>query len=351
MGKDKKEKKNKKEKKEKRRKLDDEDVGSVGDGDSDGHGEVKREDNDTADGGTFDTNDDADVKNNNQDVDEDNDANDTAEGGTSKRKRKRKRKRKTKEGQGDVDEEGDEDDDNGNNTTNDAVEHTVFVEGIPFDATPEDVKTFFVENGVEDVIELRLPTWQDSGRLRGFGHIKLGSTQSYEAALKEVNGKYMGKRYLNVQPANAPSNKVTHSVTSSSVASAGDCKTLFLANLPYSATEDEIVMAVKKVVPNVTLDENDASSCVRIAKNSVTHQSKGFGYLDLTDSNDARQIMQSASKRPIKVGGRVVRLDYDTNGRIKGSYRADSGRLWSREQRDRGRDGGRHHGGGGGRKY
>jgi len=344
MGKDKKDKKNKKEKKEKRRKLDDEDAGSVEGGD-DGHGGVKPEDNDAVDGGTVDADDDdaVDVKNDDENVDGDNEANDAVEGGTSKRKRKRKRKRKTK-GEGDDDEEVDEDDDDENNA-NDAVDHTVFVEGIPFDATPEDVKTFFVENGVEDVIELRLPTWQDSGRLRGFGHIKLGSTQSYDVALKEVNGKYMGKRYLNVQPANAPSNKVTHSVTSSSVAAPGDCKTLFLANLPYSATEDDIVKAIKKVVPKIALDENDASTSVRIAKNSVTHQSKGFGYLDLTDSNDVRQIMQSASKRPIKVGGRVVRLDYDTNGRIKGSYRADSGRLWSREQRDRGREG--HHGGGG----
>lgn len=284
--------------------------------------------------------DQTDEEENHEDADPDD--GDDGTGGASKRRRKRKRKRKTSSKE---DDDGNDNEEAGENMNDDnkdisyAVEHTVFVEGIPFDATPEDVKTFFIQNGIDDVIELRLPTWQDSGRLRGYGHIKLGSTQSYDVALKEVNGKYMGKRYLNIQPANAPSSKLTQSVTTtSSSSSQPDCKVLFLANLPYSATEADIISAIKKAAPRVSLpvdEDGDTSRCVRIAKNSVTRQSKGFGYLDLSSQDDARQIMQAASKHPIKVGGRVVRLDYDTDGRIKGSYRADSGRLWSKEVQDR----------------
>jgi nucleolin len=290
----------------------------------------------------------------NGDDDDNDDNNDPDSATASKRKRKRKRKRKTTNAEAEDEDDDKDDKDNeeeGNtndDTANDAVEHTVFVEGIPFDCTPDDLKNFFAQNGVDDVIQLRLPTWQDSGRLRGFGHVKLGSSRSYDMAINTLNGQYMGKRYLNIQPANAPSSRVVQSVTSQTLSSSKthppDCQTLFLANLPYTATEEEIFSAVKKAVPKISLpssNDNDAagtgsaSSCVRIAKNSVTHQSKGFGYLDLPNPDDARQVMNAAAKRPIKVGGRVIRLDYDTNGRIKGSYRSDSGRLWSKEQRER----------------
>ena len=60
------------------------------------------------------------------------------------------------------------------------VQCTVYVEGIPFNATPEQVKQSFVTAGIEDVVDIRLPTWQDSGRLRGYGHIHFQSAESYE---------------------------------------------------------------------------------------------------------------------------------------------------------------------------
>ena len=37
-----------------------------------------------------------------------------------------------------------------------SMDHTVYVEGIPFDCSEDDVKQFFVSNGVEDVIQMRL---------------------------------------------------------------------------------------------------------------------------------------------------------------------------------------------------
>ena len=38
-----------------------------------------------------------------------------------------------------------------------SMDHTVYVEGIPFDCSEDDVKQFFVDNGIDDVIQLRLP--------------------------------------------------------------------------------------------------------------------------------------------------------------------------------------------------
>jgi nucleolin len=244
-------------------------------------------------------------------------------------KRKRKRKRKKKDSAQDADDEivKDEVEEGGDDTRN-MVEHTAYVEGIPFHATPDQVKEFFVKAGIDDVVELRLPTWQDSGRLRGYGHILFESTASYEKALK-LSGQNLGKRYLTIQAANTPRNneaRVTPMQQQSKEPPPSDCRTLFVNNLPYHASEDEISQVVQKL--GVTIPDDG----VRIARNSVTRQSKGFCYIDFETHEDAKKVMDNGHR--LTVNGRLVRLDWDT-GRIKGSYRADSGRLWSREIKEK----------------
>lgn len=75
----------------------------------------------------------------------------------SKRKRKRKRKKKSSSA---------EDGDDGALKSEsleeekkivETVEHTVYVEGIPFDSSEQDVKDFFISQGCKDVCDMRLP--------------------------------------------------------------------------------------------------------------------------------------------------------------------------------------------------
>jgi nucleolin len=236
-----------------------------------------------------------------------------------KRKRKRKRKKKTTE---DEEEEKEEPDEQAANHS--YVVSTVYVEGIPFDATTEQVKRFFVSNGVEDVTELRLPTWQDSGRLRGYGHVLFDSEASYEKALT-LSGKYMQNRYLTIQAANVPKSGGNRPRVNTEPPPK-DCLTLFVHNLPYGATEDEIQSVFAK-------HGEVAEDGVRIARNSVNRQSKGFAYVDFESPKDAQNVMKACIKKALSVGGRMVRLDYDT-GRMKGSFRAESGLLWTKEHGD-----------------
>ena len=70
-----------------------------------------------------------------------------------KRKRKRKRKKATTEGA-----TTDESTTKGQQEQQqDSVDRTVYVEGIPFDASEDDLRNFFSTNGVNDVLEMRLP--------------------------------------------------------------------------------------------------------------------------------------------------------------------------------------------------
>ena len=82
--------------------------------------------------------------------------NEGEEGGKSKRKRKRKRKKKNNEN---ADESGEVRTSTDATNKADSVEHTVFVEGIPFVASEEQVKEFFTSNGITDILEMRLPRY------------------------------------------------------------------------------------------------------------------------------------------------------------------------------------------------
>src|SRR3546814_9110271 len=59
---------------------------------------------------------------------------------------------------------------------------TVYVEGIPYTASEEDVQSFFASCGT--VISLRMPRYQDSGRPRGYAHVEFASKAQAAAAIK-----------------------------------------------------------------------------------------------------------------------------------------------------------------------
>jgi RNA recognition motif-containing protein len=58
---------------------------------------------------------------------------------------------------------------------------TVYVEGLPFSATEEDIISFFSPAG--KVASIRLPRWHDSGRLRGYGHVVFQDRASAQKAM------------------------------------------------------------------------------------------------------------------------------------------------------------------------
>ena len=266
------------------------------------------------------------------------------EEGEEKKKRKRKRNRKKKTDTTDARN-------NANEPETDAaklssVEHTVFIEGLPFTSSEEQIRTFFTDLGCSDILQLRLPVWQDSGRLRGFGHVVFASLETRNRALSsEVNGKELGGRYITVKEANAP-----RAGTTIGAALGGrpvreqpkGCKTVFVRNLPYSATEEDILESFR--VCGKILDGG-----VRIARNHSTGQSKGFGYVEYKNEEGALASVQKAAKPfGLQVQGRPVFVDYD-EGAMKNSFRGGDGKLWTKEHGDLRSGGGRGGGMRGGR--
>jgi len=228
----------------------------------------------------------------------------------SKRKRKRKRKKKdeVKEEEAVVVQVAAPDDDQ----KTQQVDRTVFVEGIPFHCTEADVREFFVKNGIEDIIEMRLPQWQDSGRLRGYGHVVLESGDSQQAAL-QLSGQHLQNRYLTIQKAQAP--KAQRNDPTSSEPS----KTIMLHNLSYNANEETVRQVME---PFGTI----ADGGIRIVRHSNTQRSKGFGYVEFESIDDAKKVLQ----QPIVILNRPCRVDYD-HGRVRASFRGPDRKLWTNQ--------------------
>ncbi|KAL7465336.1 hypothetical protein ACHAXS_007427, partial [Conticribra weissflogii] len=246
---------------------------------------------------------------------------------TKKRKRKRKRnKRSTEDASGGI---AVKDSVSGSDVAKQAsTEYTVFIEGLPFTSTEDDIRSFFDAHGCHDILQMRLPKWQDSGRLRGFGHVVFNSVESKNRALSDnVNGMKLGGRYIAIKEANAPRPGTT---AGAGLGAGGvreqpeNCKKVFVKNLPYQATEEDIYESFR--VCGKIIDDG-----VRVVRNNQNGQSKGFAYVEYKTMEGALAAVQKAAKPfGMSVLGRPVFVDYD-EGHVKGSFRGRDGKLWTKE--------------------
>jgi nucleolin len=268
---------------------------------------------------------------------DDDDRESEGEGPGQFEKKKRKRKRKRGSGKAKGEEHDDEGDDapssqkkkpgkasheasnNSNNSSEkDAVSRTVYVEGIPYEATEDQVREFF--RGL-NVTSLRLPRWQDTGRLRGYGHAELATPKDYESALAKSGQSIPGfSRYLQIQPAKAPKPigaslaEVNHSDPS---------KTLILKNLSYEATEDDIQLVMDRFGPI-------AEGGIRIARHNSNRQSRGFAYVEFKQMESAVKAVKAAATGGLIIRSRPCLVDYD-HGTVQKSFRTETGRLWQKK--------------------
>lgn len=57
----------------------------------------------------------------------------------------------------------------------------MFLSGLPYTCNEEDIREFF--DDCDEITEIKLPRYQDSGKLLGYGHVTF--KQSIEKALEK----------------------------------------------------------------------------------------------------------------------------------------------------------------------
>lgn len=196
----------------------------------------------------------------------------------------------------------------------------VYVEGLPFEATEDEIRSFFTSFGCAPILSTRLPTWQDTGRLKGNGHIVFASAALADKAIKDVDGKVMPghKRYVSVQRPKEPK----AATASAPREQPANCSKVFIKNLPYDATEAE-VEEVFRVCGKINADG------VRLVRNAEK-QVKGFGYVEYKTAEGAAAAVAKAAKPfGMTVSGRPVFVDFD-EGKPKSSFKGADGRNYNK---------------------
>jgi nucleolin len=188
---------------------------------------------------------------------------------------------------------------------------TIYIEGIPFEATEADVREFFKNCGT--IKSLRLPTWQDTGRLRGYGHVEFASDAQATKA-RELDGSYLKKRYIKIDTPKVP--KVLLGAASSSQQGKErpvGCKQVFVKNIPYDCTEEDVRDVFKVCGP---IED------VRMARWGHTDQLKGFCYVSFKREDSADIAVKKTGQLAIR--GRPVLVDFET-GAPKMGFKHSSG--------------------------
>ena len=152
---------------------------------------------------------------------------------------------------------------------------------------------------------VRLPKWHDSGKLRGYGHVEFPTAQLATKAL-ELDGTDMKNRYIKVQRPKPP--RIFQQVKDKVERPVG-CRSVFVKNLPYDTTEDEVKEAFMVCGPVTN---------VRLAVWGHTQQLKGFGYIDFKREDSAEIAVKKSGVLGVKC--RKVIIDFET-GTQKASFK------------------------------
>lgn len=191
-----------------------------------------------------------------------------------------------------------------------------------------------------EVVSATVQTDRNTGKSRGFGYVHFSTTEAVEKAL-QMSGQEIDGRAINVDRSTPPNPNQAREKRTKSF---GDqisppSHTLFVANLPFTISEDTLW----------SYFEGYSVKTIRLPTDRETGQPKGFGYVELEDIEDAKNAFEALSGTEIE--GRRIRLDYsqprdsfgggDRGGR--GGWGGGRGRGGDRGGRggDRGGRGGR----------
>ena len=194
----------------------------------------------------------------------------------------------------------------------------IFINGIPYETTEDELKELFSPYG--NIEQIKLPKYQDSGRNIGYCHIYYSKAESANKAL-ELDNYTLGKRYLKVSLANKSSDELKKSDKINPNDVPVNCLTAFIRNLPYESTEKEI--------------GDKFRSCgkikgIRMVYNSKNKKFKGFCYIDFKEHNGLLKALELNGK---DFQGRKLQVDYEQNKPKKG-YKYNYQNLDSKYNRE-----------------
>src|SRR5262245_12723301 len=128
----------------------------------------------------------------------------------------------------------------------------LFVAGLP-DSITEDVLRQLFEATGGNVVEVSLPKDRATGRPRGFGFVKIATVEEATSARESLDGSFQGGKSISVRPFQAEPPRREGGVGGGPRSGGGGMgggggggpaaapdRTLYVGNLPYDATVEEV---------------------------------------------------------------------------------------------------------------
>ncbi|KAJ5781156.1 hypothetical protein N7457_006316 [Penicillium paradoxum] len=153
---------------------------------------------------------------------------------------------------------------------------TLYVGNLFFDVTAEDLRKQFEKFGA---VENALIVHDARGLSKGFGYITFSTVEEATSAITQQHGGILEGREVVVQFANT---------TYKSQADRKPSKTLFIGNIPYELTDQDL-QELFEDIPDVT--------DIRIPVDRRTGLPRGFGHVDFANQNSATHAKEVLARK------------------------------------------------------
>ncbi|HEY5961347.1 MAG TPA: hypothetical protein VIV60_32540 [Polyangiaceae bacterium] len=179
-------------------------------------------------------------------------------------------------------------------TTEDA--RKLFVAGLPESMTEDVLRQLFEATGTQ-VVEVSMPKDRATGRPRGFGFVTLDTGDQAEKARAALDGSVQAGRVISVRQFQAGNARRETRGDSFQPSSPVEDRTLYVGNLPYDATVDEVeqVLVRAGVTPVIRVH----------LPMGPDGRPRGFGFVTLASSEAVLQAIPAMQYAELR-GRRVM---------------------------------------------
>ncbi|CAH1776150.1 unnamed protein product [Owenia fusiformis] len=144
----------------------------------------------------------------------------------------------------------------------------IFVGGLPFDTSEDDVKAYFEKFG--EVTNVNIKINQDTNKSRGFGFVTFATADEMNAAI-DAKPHTLGGRNINIEKAKAPEQK----------------RKVFLGGLPPDAAEED----VKAFLSTFGVIEE-----LNLPFDRTKNERKNFGFVTFEMEESATNLMKEPKR-------------------------------------------------------
>ncbi|KAK9127150.1 hypothetical protein Syun_015947 [Stephania yunnanensis] len=207
-----------------------------------------------------------------------------------KQKNKKKKSEETKEIEPEFEEAQEEVMEPIESQGNDEVANKVYVGGIPYYSTEDDIRSFF--EGCGTITEVDCVTFPESGKFRGIAMLTFKTEAAAKRALA-LDGADMGGFFLKIQPYKAMRTQTP--TTDFSPQIVDGYNRVYIGNLSWDITEDD--------VRNLFSDCKITS--IRFGEDKDTGEFRGYAHVDFSDTVSLSIALKLDQKvvceRPVRI--------------------------------------------------